>query len=177
MSNAPVEFLVYLVYCIVGGALFWLRGSSVFERVTGRGKTTADLLWATSMALLAAPLYADTADSLYGFFLLIAAFWAGGRLPWWRSLSLGRNPNEGSHWGAFARHTARGLFWVAPAAFAVGILGGNSLRLAAVGLLAGVSWEVGWRLKEHNPTGPFEATELGELLFGGLIGAAIYSAI
>jgi hypothetical protein len=45
-----IEFLiwlpVYLFYCLAGSFLFWLRGSAVFEQLTGCGKTTGDLVWA-----------------------------------------------------------------------------------------------------------------------------------
>lgn len=176
-----IEFLiwlpVYLIYCIVGGFLFWLRGSAVFEQITGRGKTTADLVWATGMAMLASPLYWNSSTPLGAFALLTLAFFLGGRLPWWRSLSMGRNPADGYFWNAFARHTARGLFWVAPAAFAIGILGGNPLSLLVAGLFAGVLWEAGWRVKENGGLFNFEATEIGELYFGLMIGGAIFWAL
>ena len=169
-------FVLYVCYVGVGAFMFWLRGSATFEQITGRGKTTGDLVWAISMALLAAPLYWNSSGSLGAFALLTLTFFLGGRLPWWRSLSMGRNPRDGYFWGAFARHTVRGLFWVAPAAFAVGILGGNPSGLLVAGLMTGLMWEVGWRLKERGDNFNFEATEIGEIYFGGLIGAGIYFA-
>lgn len=169
-------FVLYVCYVGVGAFMFWLRGSATFEQITGRGKTTGDLVWAVSMAGLAAPLYWNSSGLLGAFALLTLAFFLGGRLPWWRSLSMGRNPRDSYFWGAFARHTVRGLFWVAPAAFAVGILGGDPSSLLAAGLTAGFCWEGGWRIKESGSLVGFEATELGELYFGMAIGAGIYFA-
>ena len=176
MIEFLVSFALYVCYVGVGAFMFWLRGSATFERITGRGKTTGDLVWAISMAGLAAPLYWNSSGSLGAFALLTLAFFLGGRLPWWRSLSMGRNPRDGYFWGAFARHTVRGLFWVAPAAFAIGILGGNPLGLLVAGLLAGLCWEAGWSLTETERHTHFGATELGEIYFGMVIGAGIYAA-
>jgi hypothetical protein len=177
-----IEFLVWSVifatYFAVSAGMFWLRGSAVFEQITGRGKTTGDLVWAVSMALLAAPLYWNNPTSPIGAFALLTfAFFLGGRLPWWRSLSMGRDPRDGSFWGAFARHTVRGLFWVAPAAFVFGILGTNPMGLLLAGLQAGFWWEAGWRMTESDKKIRLGATELGEIFFGAAIGGAIFGTV
>jgi uncharacterized membrane protein YuzA (DUF378 family) len=41
-----------LILAAIGAALFRLRGSDLFARVTGRGKTTADAVYAVGLALL-----------------------------------------------------------------------------------------------------------------------------
>ena len=155
---------------IVGGFFFWLRGSAVFEQLTGRGKTTADAVWAFALTLLA------LAFGLWGWILLalFVGLWLGGRPPWWRTLTLGRNPND-SHLSVLDQwflHAMRGILWTLPAGLALAAFGNWwGLAFALSGILAPIFWELGWR------TYPARATEIGEATFGAWIGFALIACI
>lgn len=152
-----------LLGVIVGGALFRMRGAAIFERVTGRGKTTADAVWAAGLAALAMPGWWQAAP-------LAFAFWLGGRAGWWRSLTLGRNPMDGPVWRQWALHTARGLLWTAPAAALAWWMGASAWPLLLAGLACAPAYEAGWRLEGVARLG---GTEWGECFFGAAIGAAL----
>ncbi len=82
-----LESLLILVAVVVGAFGFWLRGSSYFYKLTGRGATTARIVaWSVPLALLS--LF--VVSPLYALAIGVALF-VGSILPWWRSLSLGRN--------------------------------------------------------------------------------------
>lgn len=153
---------------VLGGASFWLRGSAYFEKWVGRGKTTADAVWA---AILAALFYCVADPMWWQAAALGVALFVGGRPPWWKSLSMCRNPADGDCcWCLWLRHTARGILWTAPAALAAGLMGFDWIALAVAGLLVGPAYEVGWR------AWPQRATEVGEVLFGAAIGVAVVLA-
>lgn len=152
-----------LLGVIAGGLLFRMRGAAIFERLTGRGKTTADAVYAAGLALVAAPVGVLAAA-------LAVALWIGGRPGWWRSLTLGRNPEDGPAWRQWALHTARGVVWTAPAAVLAWWLGASPVPLLVAGLLCGVAYEAGWRLAGRWGLG---GTEWGECFFGAAIGGAV----
>jgi hypothetical protein len=141
---------------------FRVRGWAGFQRLTGRGATTARIVaWAIPCGLVAWGLHGHW----YAGAAMAVAAWAGSLLGWWRSLDLGRHEGE---WARdFALHTARGLLWTAPMALAAWLSGGLPWPLLAAGLLCGLAYEAGWRLA------PRRATEIGEVAFGAIVGAAL----
>ncbi|MFN7341304.1 MAG: hypothetical protein ACK5VI_09530 [Opitutia bacterium] len=148
---------------LMGALLFRLRGAAAFHRITGRGKTTADAVWATGLAVMAWPGLWETPA-------LAVMLWLGGRPGWWRSLTLGRNPADGPAWRQWTRHTARGLLWTAPAALLAWWLGASPVLLVLAGLACAPAYEAGWRLAGRAGLG---GTEWGEYLFGACVGAAL----
>jgi hypothetical protein len=158
-----------IIFAAIGAALFRLRGSESFERVTGRGKTTADAVYAVGLALL----FALTMP-WWGVLALALALWLGGRPGWWKSLSLGRNPSDGSVSAQFARHTLRGVVWTAPAAVIAFALGASPIPLVLVGAACALVYEVGYRLSDRGGVfGRLGGTEWGELFFGAMIGVGL----
>lgn len=156
--------MIDLMLGAMGGALlFRLRGAALFQRITGRGKTTADAIYAGCLAALAMPGWWQAAP-------LALALWLGGRAGWWRSLTLGRNPMDGPVWRQWALHTARGLLWTAPAAALAWWLSASPRPLLLAGLVCAPAYEAGWRLAGLGRLG---GTEWGECLFGAAIGAAL----
>lgn len=168
----------------IGGAAFRLRGSAAFERITGRGAFTARAGWGAVMALVAWVCGAGwdvAALTGLGAFL--------GALPgWYRSLSLGLNQADGPVGAQYLRHFARGLFWPLPAAVLPGAylaawawwlgLPAWSLDLwlpflvvAASGLACLPAYLVGKAVDRTR------MTEVGEVLFGGVMAAAVSSRL
>ena len=158
--------LQLLIAVVLGAMLFRMRGAAGFQRVTGRGKTTADAAWAVVMAAITGP-------GLWQMLALAGALWLGGRPGWWRSLTLGRSTSDGSTAAQWMRHTARGVLWVAPAAALAWWLGASPWPLLVAGLLCAPAYEAGWRADGWQHLG---GTEWGELLFGATIGAALVIA-
>lgn len=171
-----------VIGAVIGGLGFRLRGWEGFERLTGRGATTARIVcWALPMALLARVAGASWPDA----YAIGAGLYLGALAPWWRSLSLGANPADGPPLAQYLRHAARGLLWTLPAAAAHGwsaavgwwALGGDPLALdvwrpalilAASGLACVPAYQIGaW-------TGG--GTAHGELIFGAVMGAAVVHA-
>lgn len=158
-----------LILAAIGAALFRLRGSDLFARVTGRGKTTADVVYAVGLALLFI-----FSMPWWGVPALALALWLGGRPGWWKSLSLGRNPVDGSVRAQFVRHTLRGVVWTAPAAAAGLALGASPVPLILAGATCALVYEAGYRLSDRGGVfGRFGGTEWGELFFGAMIGVAL----
>lgn len=156
---------------ILGAALFWLRGSSKFEEWTGRGKTTGDAVWAAGMGLLVFSMGA----SWYGAIALAIGMFLGGRLPWWRSLSLGRNAADGPEGLQYLRHAARGMMWVAPAALMASLGGMSPYPLLVAGLFCVPAYVIGYAWREGDGSPYSNPTAVGEMLFGAAIavGAAV----
>lgn len=141
---------------------FWLRGSALFERLTGRGATTARLVcWALPCGLA---WWALGGNPLYAAGAAVAA-WLGTLLGWWGSLDLGRN--EGTWLEDFLLHTARGVLWTAPMAAVALVQHEAWWWMLGVGALCGLLYELGYQLNEAR------GTEIGEFLFGAVIGAAM----
>jgi len=92
------------------------------------------------------------------------------RLGWWRTLTLGRNPEDGPAWRQWLLHTARGVLWTAPAAALAWWLGCSPFALLLAGLLCAPAYEAGWRLDRRGGLG---GTEWGECFFGAAIGVAL----
>lgn len=155
--------IAVLLGALLGGLGFRLRGWSGFERLTGRGATTARLAcWAIPMgafAALALPI------PWWGGVLVALALWAGSVAPWWGSLDLGRM--DGDWIEEAALHALRGLVWVTPAMVAIALLSLPWWPLLAAGALCLPVYELAWRLR------PALATEIGEVVFGAAIGAAL----
>lgn len=158
-----------LILATIGAALFRLRGSDLFARVTGRGKTTADAVYAVGLALLF-----TSSMPWWGVPALALALWLGGRPGWWKSLSLGRNPADGSVSAQFVRHTLRGVVWTAPAAVVAFALDAPPIPLILAGATCALVYEVGYRLSDRGGVfGRFDGTEWGELFFGAMVGVAL----
>jgi len=164
MAELWLAQILHLAIAIVLGAmLFRMRGAAGFQRITGRGKTTADAAWSCAMAAITVP------DPL-GMLAIAAALWVGGRPGWWQSITLGRSEADGSLAEQWVRHTARGVLWTAPAALVAAWLGASPWPLLVPGLLCAPAYEAGWRLTGRFSIG---GTEWGELFFGAAIGAAL----
>lgn len=164
-----LEIALVIAATIVGGMGFWLRGSSLFYKLTGRGATTARIVcWALPLALLS--LF--VVDPIISVAIGVALF-AGSVLPWWSSLSLGRNPADGTFLQAAIRHTARGFCWTFPVSVVVWYAGGVWLLPLIAGLLVVVPYELGWRFHSEK----FGATEYGEVGYGVMIGFALMTSL
>jgi len=159
---------------LVGAMLFRLRGSSAFERWTGRGATTARIVWAAGMAGVAHLAGATWQEAA----ALGAGLFVGCIQPWWQSLSLGDNAADGATVGQYLRHGLRGLWWTLPAALAVAAyasaIGLPEWRPAAILAAAGLACVPAYQIGKWS--WPGRATEVGEVLFGGAIGAAVVLA-
>lgn len=179
--------LLLLIALLVGAVGFRLRGDAAFQEWAGRGAPLARLVcWSVPMGVLAwvaghEPLTAG----LIGLGLFL-----GCLLPWWSSLTLGRNPADGSAPGQYLRHGVRGVFWTLPAAILVGadaaglpffigldawaaLLASGAPILLASGLACVPAYELGWRLRPPGHPGPLGATEIGELAFGAAMAVAV----
>jgi hypothetical protein len=147
---------------VILGAGFRLRGAALFERITGRGATTARIVcFATPAGLLA---WATGFPWPYALAMGVAA-WLGCLPPWWGSLDLGRH--AGGYARDFALHTLRGVVWVAPMAAVAFLAGAAWWPLILAGLMCGAVYEAGYRVSERH------GTEIGEAAFGALIGAGL----
>lgn len=151
---------------LLGGALFWWRGSARFAEWLGRGKTTADAVFALGAGIVAH--LAATDEPIWLGAAVAGGFWLGLRPGWWGSLSLGRNPLEGISVGQqWLRHTVRGMVFIIVPAFVVCVAGYEMWPLLFAGLLCAPLYEVGWRVRETVPASiEFDGTEVGESLFG-----------
>lgn len=168
--------MMILLGMILGGAAFRIRGWSGFGRITGRGATTARVFWGACMGLLAWASWAPGVVAL----ALAAGLFLGALPGWYRSLSLGRAPQDRPALGAYLRHFLRGVAWTLPAGVLAGAmawwLGGSAwpaVLVGASGVLCVPAYEVGWRLRPMWDARSPGATEIGEALFGAAIGAAI----
>lgn len=157
---------------LVGGAGFWLRGAAVLQRITGRGATTARIVaWAAPLALLC---WAVTLLPWWWCVAIGVALWLGCLPGWWGSLDMGRN---GGSWARdFALHTLRGVVWVAPVAAVLAAAGAAWWWPLLAGMTCGVAYEIGWRLRPLGDARRPAATEIGELIFGAAVGAALIAA-
>lgn len=149
-----------LLGAIVGGAGFRIRGWSGFDKLTGRGATTARIVWGGVLALIAllGGLWWPLAPAV------VLAGWLGCVPGWWGALEP-KTPQQ------YALHALRGFVWVLPLAIifeAAGALGGVVLLSGAV---CGPAYWLGRKVK------PALGTEIGEVLFGAAIGAAVIGAI
>ena len=144
---------------LLGGAAFRLRGAAIFEQWTGRGATTARLMWGAVLALVAVcgGLWWPLAPAV------VLAAWLGAIPGWWGSLRL-----ADAH--QYAMHFARGIVWVLPLAVLFDVAGGLGGLVLLSGAACVPAYWIGWRAV------PNRATEIGEALFGAAIGAAVWSA-
>lgn len=152
--------LLVFLSLVVGGVGNWLRASSLFQEVTGRGATTARILClALPLGLLSyfsGLLWWEAA--IFGTALFLGSI--GG---WWGSLDLSRN--EGSWIKDAILHTLRGAVWVAPVALVLLGLGFSFWWLALVPtLFILAAYELGWKID------PPAATTVGDVLFGISLG-------
>ena len=156
-----------LLGAIVGAIGFRLRGSSWFEEVTGRGATTARIVcWAIPMGALSL----TNVPWQYSF-LVGLGFFLGAIAGWWGCLDLGRN--EGSAARDYIVMFFRGILWTLPPTIVVypfDATAGAAMLIA--GALCPVAYTIGWLVPSKIPNlrqGP----ELGEFIFGGMIGACV----
>ncbi len=155
-----------MVGALLGGFGFWLRGSAHFEEWTGRGATTARIVcWAAPLGIFSWALGVPPLESA----AIGVAAWLGCLAPWWGSLDMGRQ--EGTWLHDFVMHTLRGALWVLPIWLAVMVAFGSWWPLLVVAPLCGVVYELGYRLW------PARGTEIGEAVFGALIGLALAQSL
>lgn len=154
---------------LLGAASFWLRGSAKFNEWTGLGKTSADLLWAGLMGLLAAV----AGMGWYGAVGVAVGLWLGGRAPWWRSLSLGRHAADGAEGLQYLRHATRGMLWVAGGAAGAWLGGASYLPLLVAGVMCVPAYVAGYALREGDDSPYTNPTAVGEMLFGAAIGVGV----
>jgi len=166
-----LDSLLIFAAVVIGGFGFWLRGSALFYNLTGRGATTARLVaWAMPLALLS--LF--VVSPLYALSIGVALF-LGSILPWWKSLSLGRNSIDGTWAESALRHTGRGVLWTLPLSVVVFFaVGGYSFLLPLLtGALVVVPYEIGWRIQNEK----LNPTEIGEIGFGAMIGLSLFLSL
>ncbi|RVT91429.1 hypothetical protein EOD42_22500 [Rhodovarius crocodyli] len=161
-----MQFLFILILLALGAATFRLRGSQTFERLAGRGATTARIMWATSVAFAAVPL---AGIPLIFAPQLALALYVGALAPWWGSLDMGRQ--HGTLWGDIAWHTLRGFIWTGPAALLFVLTGtGDGTWLLLVGGTCGVIYAICWQITDRYPV------ESAECVFGAAIAGGIAAA-
>ena len=197
-----MEFLWLPVFVAVGAATFWFRGSALWNQLTGMGKTTGDFAWAIPMAGLAVAAGFPLAD-LPG---LALALWLGGRLGWWGSLDMGTmghtlqrdflmHSARGFFWTAPAALYMFVTTWDVWGEWAWQGNHPGIIALVLAGLTAGFAWWLGFKIRPpvyqaiHQPDGSIHmhydaadqkrpwATEIGELVYGALIGLGLYLAV
>lgn len=172
------------------GLAFRIRGG-LFGKNIGWGTTTARLLsWALPVTLFVAywypPILFTAFESFFAAYKLSEYYYLGfvylsiflgAVAPWFKSLDFGRK--DGTWLKDFLLHSGRGVIWVAGLA-AVFIVYGiyiPAIILLVSGLLCGVAYEIGWNLPtpfQVNREGGFNTgPEIGEFLFGALIGLAL----
>jgi hypothetical protein len=111
--------------------------------------------------------------------LLFPALWLGSIPAWWGSIDLGRNETLrvwgiAPYWTDFARMAVRGFVFVA-LVFPIAYFFGSWWPLL-LSTLAPVCYEVGWRTPSDIrflKRGP----EVGEAIFGALLGLTIYLSV
>jgi len=161
-----MHLLLILIFLALGAVTFRLRGSQTFQAWTGRGATTARLMWATGVSFAAVPLA--------GIPLIVApqlalALYVGALAPWWGSLDMGRQ--HGSLWGDIGRHTLRGFIWTGPAALVLPVSSaGDGTWLLLAGGACGLIYALCWQLSDRYPT------ESAECIFGAAIAGGIAAA-
>lgn len=161
--------LEIFVGILVGGGMFWLRGSAKFHEWVGRGKPIADGIWAAALGILAVVV----GMSWYGAAAMAFGLWLGGRLGWWQSLSLGRNAADGPEGLQYLRHAARGMVWVVGGAAGAWLGGASYVPLLLAGLMCVPAYVVGYAWREGDDSPYTNPTAVGEWLFGAAIGAAV----
>lgn len=160
-------------FAALGGGFFWWRGSARFAEWIGRGKTTADAVFAFVMGIVATVAAAEPVWWLGGVVML--TFWIGLRPGWPDCLSLGRDITQGPFWLQLLLHTGRGVVFVAPPAVMLWWLGYHHVGpLLAVGVMCPVFYEIGWSLRETVPASiEFDEREGGDVLFGAFQALAL----
>lgn len=156
-----MELVLLIPGACVGGLAFRLRGSAIFHEWTGRGATSARVVYGTALALVA--LLAGT-PLLWSLAVIVAA-WLGAIAPWWGSLTL-RTPKM------WLMHTLRGFLWTLPLAAVLFLAGAPHwwIMLLAGGLCA-PAYKFGWMISSKL------GVEFGEVIFGAIIGAALVAAL
>lgn len=156
-----------LIGALVGAIGFRIRGSSEFRKWTGRGATTARIVcWAIPMSIVSL----NHVPIEYAWMMTIA-FFLGAVPGWCGCLDLGRD--DGKVFQDYLVMTARGILWVIPAALVMSFFNQyTSTYMLIAGVLCPLAYTVGWITESSIPNlrrGP----ELGEFIFGGLIGASL----
>lgn len=120
-------------------------------------------LWALGMAIVVGIATHD----IVACALTLPAFFIGTVLPWWHSIDLGRI--EGNTASDYALNAIRGLCFTAGAGAVLWYLG-LPWYAGLVGLLCPLCYLIGWSIPsrvKNFQQGP----ELGEAIFGALVGA------
>jgi hypothetical protein len=166
MDKGTLQQTILLSMIPLGAILFRIRGGWLNLPSTTVGR----MVWSVGMTVL------PVAATMNWWLLLLApALFLGCILPWWKSIDMGRN--EGRLIIDAALQTARGILWVLPA---VALLYWQyewaALAALIPGLLCAAAYEAGWRIPSEVPHFS-RGAELGEVIFGAMIGAGLASAI
>ena len=156
-----------LLGTLIGAIGFRLRGSAIFEEITGRGATTARIVcWAIPMGLFSL-IHVPPMDAVWiglGFFL--------GACPgWYHCTDLGRD--DGKVVRDYVVMTIRGLVWTILPAIVMSYFNPTAAgAMVLAGALCPLAYTIGWAIPS-NIKGLHQGPELGEFIFGGIIGASI----
>lgn len=181
-----MEIVMLVVTVLSLGLAFRLRGG-LFGKEIGWGSTTARLVaWSLPVTLFVAYWYPPilftafinyiSFDYLYIPLVFIGAY-LGSVLGWWGTIDMGRI--EGEWIKEFTLHSARGILWTAGVAGVFTLYGLfiPAIALLISGISCGIIYEIGWRTPtffKPTPEGGFNTgSEIGEFLFGAVIGLAI----
>lgn len=185
-----IDLLMSLFTIVVLGIGFRIRGG-LFGKNIGWGATKARLIsWSLPVTLLI--MYWYPIESFYSvkeyinilteneyvfYTIIFGSVFAGTVLPWWGSLDFGRH--EGTWLKDFLFHSLRGILWVSGLVIIFSIYGLYipALLLFTTGILCGIMYEIGWQIKTpfkvNREGGLNTGTEIGEVLFGSLIGLSL----
>ncbi len=154
---------VILAAALAGGLLFRIRGG-LGGRKLGTDTSEARALFALGMGLM------GWGFSRNSWLLLLPSAWFASCLPgWFGALGLG---HDGTSWGEDAAWLLlRGLMWVALPALVFWDCGFAPWPLIAAGVLCPLAYEAGYRIP-LKITGLTQGPEIGEAIFGALLGGA-----
>lgn len=153
-----------------------LRGG-LFGSTFPWGDTVSRLLWWGGSAAIASLLLGG---AWYLALALIVAQWATATVPLFSSIDLGHD--EGTWLSDFALLSLRGVIGAAGVAavlFGVNYFAGTHYLwwpVLLIGALEGVAYQIGWsvgNVSNTNPNGVTGPTQIGELIYGALIGAGL----
>ncbi|MFC3674646.1 hypothetical protein [Ferrovibrio xuzhouensis] len=161
-----------LGFILLGAVTFRLRGSGLWDAVTGTGTTGGRLQYATLLGLAGMAYGAD-----WRLLALVPALFLGCLPPWF---------DDGLVPAGVERAIAnavRGLLWLYPSACVFALTGYDCGRFVGLaGLASAPLYMAAWALPMRPVVWRGEVvigrgTELAELLFGGWIGLCIWWAV
>lgn len=170
--QAALRELVPLAFALLGAITFRVRGSALWDEITGTGTIGGRLQYAAILMLAALAFKGD-----WRLLLLLPALWIGC-LPAW--FGHGLVPADLRR---LAMNALRGVLWLMPAGLLLWGLGyEDGWMLCVVGAASGPVYWLAYRipfwrldLAGHVVVGP--GTELAELGFGAWIGIWLYAAL